>query len=196
MSFFFPVRGGAVGWGIALKTGRTQVPFRMESVKFFIYIILPAVLWPWDRIRRQPNWVPKTFPRGKGDWSVWLITLPISNVYCQEIWNSQSSGTLWNCNRTVLGMLYLTFSSVALFFRPLILKIWPKGHANFLRSQNNLWVGHHNFTIGMKYFKFKTELKFSLPPPFPALQKIILIYCCSHILSTWICFHLGNLCAV
>jgi len=40
-------RGGAVGWGAALQIGRSRVRFPMVSLKFFIYIILPAALWPW-----------------------------------------------------------------------------------------------------------------------------------------------------
>jgi len=43
-------RGGAVGWGIALKAGSSRVRFPMVSLEFFIYIILPAALWPWDRL--------------------------------------------------------------------------------------------------------------------------------------------------
>ena len=39
-------RGGAVGCGTALRNGRSQVRFRIRSLGFFIYLILPAVLWP------------------------------------------------------------------------------------------------------------------------------------------------------
>jgi len=35
-------RGGAVVWDTALQAGRSQVRFPMESLQFFIYIILPA----------------------------------------------------------------------------------------------------------------------------------------------------------
>ena len=51
-------RGGAVGWGSALRAGRTRVLFSMLSVEFFIDMILPAALWPWDRLRLQRKWVP------------------------------------------------------------------------------------------------------------------------------------------
>jgi hypothetical protein len=44
-------RGGTVGWGTALQTGRSQVRFPMVSLEFFIYIILPAALWPWGWLR-------------------------------------------------------------------------------------------------------------------------------------------------
>ena len=40
-------RGGAVGLDTALQAGRSRVRFPMASLEFFIYIILPAVLWPW-----------------------------------------------------------------------------------------------------------------------------------------------------
>jgi hypothetical protein len=41
------VRGGAVGWGTALKVGRSKGRFPMVSLEFFIYIIFRASLWPW-----------------------------------------------------------------------------------------------------------------------------------------------------
>ena len=39
--------GGAVGWGTALKAGRSRVRFPIMSLEFFTSIILPAALWPW-----------------------------------------------------------------------------------------------------------------------------------------------------
>jgi hypothetical protein len=41
-------RGDAVGWGTAQQTRRSQVQFPMMPMEFFIYIILPTALWPWD----------------------------------------------------------------------------------------------------------------------------------------------------
>jgi hypothetical protein len=43
-------RGGAVGWGTALKTRRSRAPFPVFSVEFFIDIVTLAALWQWDRL--------------------------------------------------------------------------------------------------------------------------------------------------
>jgi hypothetical protein len=39
------VRGGAVGSGTALQTGRSRVRFPMESLELFSDLILPVALW-------------------------------------------------------------------------------------------------------------------------------------------------------
>jgi len=41
-------RNGAIGYGTALLAGRSRV---LVPFVFFIDIILPAALWPWDRLR-------------------------------------------------------------------------------------------------------------------------------------------------
>ena len=43
------ISGGAVGRGSELQPGRSRVPFPIVSMEFFIYVILPAALWPWGR---------------------------------------------------------------------------------------------------------------------------------------------------
>jgi len=43
-------RSGAIGCGTTLQAGRLQVRFQMVSLQFFIYIILPAALWPLGRL--------------------------------------------------------------------------------------------------------------------------------------------------
>jgi hypothetical protein len=43
-------RGGTVGRGTALQVGRSRVRFPMVLLEFFIFIILPAALWLWDRL--------------------------------------------------------------------------------------------------------------------------------------------------
>ena len=41
-------RGGTVG--AVLQIGRSPVRSQMVSLEFFIDIILPIALWPWDRL--------------------------------------------------------------------------------------------------------------------------------------------------
>ena len=51
------VRGGSVGSGTVLQTGRSQVRLPMVSLEFFIDIIPPAALWPGDRLgTRNTSW--------------------------------------------------------------------------------------------------------------------------------------------
>jgi len=37
-------------WGTMLWVGRLRVRFPMVSLEFFIELILPAALWPWDQL--------------------------------------------------------------------------------------------------------------------------------------------------
>jgi len=76
----------------------------MESLEFFVYIILSAVRWPCGRISLQPNWVPEIFPGDKGGWCVGPTTLTISHADFPEICDAQTPGTIWMCNRTLFGM--------------------------------------------------------------------------------------------
>ena len=56
--------GIAVGWGTALRAGRSQVRFPMVSLEFFIDITLLAALWSQGWLSLQQKWVPGIFPWG------------------------------------------------------------------------------------------------------------------------------------
>jgi hypothetical protein len=85
------------GWGTALQTGRSRDRFPMVSLEFFIDIILPAALWPWDQ-------VPWMFLGVKGGRCVGPTTLPPSYADCLKNWEPQTpvilgacQGLQWDC---------------------------------------------------------------------------------------------------
>jgi hypothetical protein len=87
------VRGGAVGWGTVLQTGRSRVRFPMGSLEFFCALILPVALWHWGLLSLWQKWVPGMIFRGKDGWCLGLTTLPSSCAACVEILEPQPSGT-------------------------------------------------------------------------------------------------------
>ena len=102
--------GDAIGWDIALQTGRSRVRFPMVPLEFFIYVILPAALWPCGWLNLEQKWVSGIFPGVKGSWCVGLTTLPNSWVDCLEIWKPQTPrnlrfcpGLQWDCFTLSLG---------------------------------------------------------------------------------------------
>jgi hypothetical protein len=54
------------------------------SLKFFIYIIFPAALWPSNPLKSDLKRVPEIFPRGKRNCFVVLTTSPTSFADCLE----------------------------------------------------------------------------------------------------------------
>jgi hypothetical protein len=47
-----------------LQVGRSRVRFLMRSSEFLIGLILPAALWPWDRLSLLTEMSTKHLPGG------------------------------------------------------------------------------------------------------------------------------------
>ena len=80
-------RGGAGGWGIVLKTGRSRV--RLPNWHF-----LPPHYGPGVDPASSINEYQEYFLRSKGGRCVGLTTLPSSCADCHEIWDPRIPGTL------------------------------------------------------------------------------------------------------
>ena len=91
------VRGGVVGWGTALQTGRSRVRFSLVSLEIFIDIILPVALWPWGHLSLWQKWVPWIFPGGKGGRCVGLTNLAPSCADYFVIWEPLPPETFRAC---------------------------------------------------------------------------------------------------
>ena len=101
------VCGGAVAWDTALQARRSRVQFPINSLSFFIDLILAASLWPWGRLSLLHKWVLGIYPGGKGSWCVGQTTLPASCADCLEILEASTSWRPRGLSMPVYGKLYL-----------------------------------------------------------------------------------------
>ena len=76
------VRGGTLGWGTALQTGRTRVRFLMRILNIFINIIFLAALGSTQPLRDMST---RIFPGGKDGGCVMLTTLLPACAFYLEI---------------------------------------------------------------------------------------------------------------
>ena len=104
---FTKIRGGKNGYitwkghavahlveALRYKSEGREFDSRKYYWTFFIYIILPATLWPWGWLSFWQKWVRGIFPGGKGGRCIGLTILPPSCTDCLEIWEPQTPGTL------------------------------------------------------------------------------------------------------
>jgi hypothetical protein len=93
-------------------------------IGFFIYIILPAAIWPSDLQRPGQKWVPEIFPGGKGDWCLVLTTSPPSFTDCLEFKLLETYGAVIGMYRKCLTLVFpVQLASESLVFSNL--DIWP-----------------------------------------------------------------------
>jgi hypothetical protein len=129
-------RSGAVGWGTALLTGKSQVRFPVAALEFVVDTILSATLWPWGRLSLNRNENQECFRRRcgercKGDQCVGLTTLPPSCVECLEIWEPQLLGILRafpGLHRIALPILIGAFLFLKSLFSKMLYKHYVTSH--------------------------------------------------------------------
>jgi hypothetical protein len=91
----------------AQEAGRWRVWFPVVSLGFFVALILPAAVWPWDRLRdSNKNEYQGYILRGKGCRCARLTVLPPSCVDCLEILAASASCSAKGLSRPVMGLLY------------------------------------------------------------------------------------------
>jgi len=123
------VRGGAVGWGTALQTGRPRVQFPMVSHR---------------------NEYQEYFLGSKGGWCVGLTTLPPTCADCLEIWKSQPPGILTACRGLYKYGFICTFLTTELLYYdqnftplPIIKKAQTHQTCYSIRTFRNLVSEHY-----------------------------------------------------
>jgi len=91
-----------------LPIGRSLFRFQMASLEFFIDIILPIALWPWESTQPLTEMSTRIISLGynqlvlKADSSTTILG------HCHAIWEPKLPGTLWApraCNGTDLPLL-------------------------------------------------------------------------------------------
>jgi hypothetical protein len=88
------------------------------SMEFFIDIILSAALRPLGLTQPLTEMSTRKNSWGKGGRCVGLTTLPTLCAEYLEIWESQTSGTLWACPG--LQQDFFTFTSVLYFITEIV----------------------------------------------------------------------------
>jgi len=103
---------------------RSRVRFPIMSLEIFIAFDIGHTVALGVDSASNRNEYQEYFLGGKCSRCVELTTLSPSHADCHEIWERQTSGNLWYCNRQVMGLLYL-------------LLLWNSTYFAFLPNQTS-----------------------------------------------------------
>jgi len=86
-----------------LQGGRSRFRLPIVSLEFFVYIILPDVLWPWGRLSLSLS--------DRNEYrEVGLRNLPLSRAVCLEVWQPLPHGNLRSCSGLYRDCFTFTFN--------------------------------------------------------------------------------------